>query len=126
MQGRRTSFHQDSKTIVADHQQLRSAISAEAISSHARPIRSFLSLLTARLPELGATALIFARFDTSPPAASGLWGGKPERLLPEMILRLLCSVVNPKRAEIGSSTNQTVLAAHSGIPILISALMISW
>jgi len=32
-------FHQDSKTIVADHQQLKSAIGAEAISStHAHPI----------------------------------------------------------------------------------------
>src|SRR5439155_19138550 len=74
-------FHQDSKTIVADHQQLKSAIGAAATSFRARPIWSFVSLLTACLLESGATALIFARFYVSPPCriqpASGFAGSNP-------------------------------------------------
>ena len=110
-------FHQDSKTIVADRQQLKSAICAVAISStHACQIVRQSSLLPA------------SRNQVQPPsslpgsmchlgAASNLQAASQEatRLpLPEMLLRLRCGVVNPKRAEI-RSTNQTGLAAHSGI-----------
>ena len=59
----------------------------------------------------------------SPPSriqpASGFAGSIPS-CFPKMILRLLCGVVNPKRAET-RSTNQTVVAARSGIPSRISA-----
>jgi len=62
------------------------------------PVRSFVGLLTARPLESGATALIVARFDTSPPAASVrlAWRvacGKPP-LTSQMIVLLGCGVVN--------------------------------
>jgi hypothetical protein len=52
-------FHQDSKTIVADHQQLKSAIGAAAISpTHVPCDRSSVFLVPACFLELGVTALI--------------------------------------------------------------------
>ena len=116
-------FHQDSKTIVADRQQLKSAICAVAISStHACQIVRQSSLLPA------------SRNQVQPPsslpgsmchlrAASNLQAASQEATplpLPAMILRLRWGVVNPKRAEI-RSTNNTAAAARSEISVRISA-----
>ena len=111
-------FHQDSKTIVADRQQLKSAICAAAISStHAcQIVRQSLVLGNQAQPPSYCQGSI-----ASPPAAPtayGFTGSIP--LLPAMILRLRCGVVNPKRAEI-RSTNQAVVAARSGISLRVSA-----
>jgi len=46
------------------------ALSARRLFHPRTPIRSFVSLVTACLQELGATALMLARLDTSPPAAT--------------------------------------------------------
>src|SRR5712692_11784943 len=59
-------------------------------------------------------------------AASNLQAAWQEAspLLPEMILRLRWSVVNPKRQRLAS--NQTVVAARFGIPPAVAALVIFW
>jgi hypothetical protein len=102
-------FHQDSKTIVADHQQLRSAIGAEAILFHAQPSdRSSVFLVPASWNQVQPP--IFARFDSvtsKPHPTCKRLRRKQPLLLPEMIVRLLCGVVNPKRAEV-RSTNHAV------------------
>jgi len=106
--GSSPTFHQDSKTVVADHQQLKSAISAEAISStHAYPIRSSVFLVLAFWNQVQPPSSLPGRYVAS------AFGRKRHLYFPEMSLRLFCGVVNPKRAENGvAKPSQQALCNH--------------
>ena len=85
------------------------------------PVRSFVSLLTTCLQELGTTALIFVRFYVSPPGriqpASGLAGSltSASRNDSAPAMERCQSQRGAEMAEI-RSMNQAVVAARSGIP----------
>jgi hypothetical protein len=108
--------------IVADHQQLKSAIGAAAISStHSHLIVRQSSWCLPSWNQVQPPSCWQGSI-VSPPAAPTAYGfaGSVPFLLPEMILRLLCGIVNAKRAETRSQIKHEWWH-YLGIPSRVSA-----
>jgi len=114
-------FHQDTKTIVADHQQLKSAIGAAAISStHSLSDHSLVFLLPASWNQVQPPSC-WSGSIVSPPAARTAYGfaRRASLLLPKNDSAPPMWHCQSQSARLGSRIH-TAVAARSGISIRIS------